>query len=179
METEATLSPVNTLDALAGLCKTYAAARERLADATEAIRAEQRRAVRQRLRGLKARAAEVSAAHDRLREAIAHNPALFRQPRTRALEGVKVGYRKQPGRLECDEGRAIDRIRKLHPARQAELIRVRESLNRVALRRLDTRTLASIGAAVIEVDDEIVITAANDDLDKLVQALLSDEPEEA
>ena len=177
METEATTTEVTTMESIAGLCKSYSDARERLADTTEAIRAEQRRAVRQRIRGLKARAAEVSAARDELREAIAENPALFQKPRTRALEGVKVGYRKQPGRVECDEGRAIARIRKLYPDRQSDLIRVRESLNRSAMKHLDARILASIGVTVIQVDDQIVIAAANDDLDKLVEALLSDDEE--
>ena len=177
METEATTTAVTTLEGIAGLCKSFTDARERLADTTEAIREERRRAVRRRLRVLKARVAEVSVARDRLREAVSENPALFERPRTRALEGVKVGYRKQPGRVECDEERTIARIRKLYPDREADLVRVRESLNRSALKNLDARTLASIGATVIQVDDQIVIAAANDDLDKLVDALLSDEQE--
>ena len=175
METETTTTAVTTMESIAGLCKSYAAARERLADTTEAIRSEQRRALRQRLRGLKARVAEVSAARDRLREAIAENPGLFEKPRTRALEGIKVGYRKQPGRIDCDEGRTIARIRKLYPDRKAALVRVRESLNHAALKNLDAKILASIGVTVIQVDDQIVIAAANGDLDKLVDALLSDE----
>ena len=177
METEATTIEVTTLEGIAGLCKSYAAARERLADTTEAIRADQRQALRRRLRGLKARVAEVSVARDRLREAIEDNPELFERPRTRALEGIKVGYRKQPGRIECDEERVIARIRKLHPDREADLVRVRESLVRSALKNLDAKTLASIGVTVVQVDDQIVIAAADDDLDKLVDALLSDEEE--
>ena len=131
--------------------------------------------MRQRVRFLKARVAEVSAARDELREAIAANPELFERPRTRALEGIKVGYRKQPGRVECDEERSIARIRKLYPDREADLVRVRESLIRSALKNLDAKTLASIGATVIQVADQIVIAAADDDLDKLVDALLSDD----
>ena len=175
METQTATTEVTTLEGIAELCKTYTAARERLADTTEDIRADQRRALRRRLHHLKARVAEVSVARDRLREAIAENPELFERPRTRALEGVKVGYRKQPGRIECDEERAIARIRKLQPDREADLVRVRESLVRSALKNLDAKTLASIGVTVVEVDDQIVIAAANDDLDKLVDALLSED----
>ena len=168
-------SEATTITTIAELCKAYSAARERLSDTTETIRVQQRRELRIRIRSLKARVAEVSSARDELREAIKENPALFEKPRTRALEGVKVGYRKLPGRVECDEGRAIARIRKLYPDREADLVRVRESLNRAAMKYLDARTLASIGVTVIQVDDQIVLAAANDDLDKLVDALLSDD----
>ena len=77
---EAVATEVTTLEGIAELCKTYSAARERLADTTEDIRADQRRALRRRLRGLKARVAEVSVARDRLREAIEGNPELFERP---------------------------------------------------------------------------------------------------
>ena len=175
MEAEATTTEVTTMKGIAELCKAYSFARERLADTTETIRVEQRRALRFRIRFLKARVAEVSAARDELRDAIRENPELFERPRTRALEGVKVGFRKQPGRVECDEDRTISRIRKLYPDREADLVRVRESLVRSALKNLDARVLASIGVTVIQVEDQIVIAAANDDLDKLVDALLSDD----
>ena len=175
METEATTTEALNMKGIAELCQAYSAARERLSETTETIRVEQRRALHFRVRFLKARVAEVSAARDELRFAIKENPALFEKPRTRALEGVKVGYRKMPGRVECDEERAIARIRKLYPDREADLVRVRESLIRSALKNLDAKTLASIGVTVIQVDDQVVIAAANDDLDQLVDALLSDD----
>lgn len=177
METQTATTEVTTLEGIAELCKTYSAARERLADTTEDIRADQRRALRRRLRFLKARVAEVSAARDLLHQAIEENPALFDKPRTRALEGVKVGFRKQPGQIDCNEARTIARIRKIRPDLEENLVRVKESLNRSALKQLDARTLSAIGVTVIQVDDQVVIAAANDDLDKLVDALLSDEEE--
>lgn len=163
-----------TLIDIAGLCRAYAAARERLGETAEQIRALQRQALRVRLRGLRNRAAEVSAARDALRAAVAAHPELFVRPRTRALEGVKVGYRKMPGRIVCDEARAVARIRKLHPEREADLVRVRESLDRAALRRLDSQTLASIGVSIADVEDEIVIAAAGADIDRLVDAMLDE-----
>ncbi len=67
---------------IAGLCRAYADARERLAETTEQIRALQRQALRTRLRGLRNRAAEVAAARAALREAVECNPQLFKRPRT-------------------------------------------------------------------------------------------------
>ena len=139
-----------------------------------------RQAVRRRLRALKSRAAEAKAAREALRAAVARSPALFDTPRTRAFDGVKVGYRKLPGRFEiADEARAIDRVRVRMPGREDELVRVKESIARAALKNLDARELAMIGVTLIEADDEIVITDSPSDLDKLVDALLADDELEA
>ena len=162
------------LSGIAALCADYAQARERLAHTTEQIRALQRQAVRRHLRGLKAAIAQVSAAQESLREAVEANPQLFVKPRTRSLEGVKVGYRKLPGKVECDEARAIERIRKHYPEREAALVRVQESLNRAVLKQLDAKMLSALGVSIVEVDDEVVIAAAGDDLDALVKTLLGD-----
>ncbi len=162
------------LSEIATLCASYAQAREQLAGVTEKIRMLRRQAVRRHLGGLRERIADVSVAHESLREAVEANPELFATPRTRSLEGVKVGYRKLPGKVECDEARAIERIRKHCPAREAALVRVRESLNRAALKQLDAKTLSALGVSIVEVDDEVVIAAAGDDLDALVEALLGD-----
>ena len=167
-----------TLAGIEALCREYAQARERLSEKGGGIREEQRAAVRRKLYVLRRRIAEASAAREALRAAVAAAPHLFERPRTRAFEGVKVGYRKQPGRVECDEARAIVRIRERMPGREAELVRVKESLDKGALRKLGARELASIGVKVVEVDDEVVVAPAPDDLDKLVDALLADAPEE-
>ena len=165
-----------TLDEIITLARAYARARETLETITEEIEGERRQAVRRRLRVLKARVAETSAAKDALRTAIAEEPELFAKPRTRAIEGVKVGYRKMPGRIVIvDEDRSIRRVRDKLPEREAELVRVKESLDRTALGKLDARTLASLGVVVAKVDDEIVIATARSDLDKLVDALLADD----
>ena len=120
-----------TLDEIITLARAYARARETLETITEEIEGERRQAVRRRLRALKARVAETSAAKDALRTAIAEEPELFAKPRTRAIEGVKVGYRKMPGRIViADEDRSIRRVRDKLPDREAELVRVKESLDR-------------------------------------------------
>ena len=159
---------------IARLCRAYADARDALAEVSEDIRERRRAAVKARLRALQTRVAAVAEAKDTLREAIADAPELFTKPRTRALDGIKVGYRKLPGRVACDEARAIAQIRKRLPDQAGNLVRVKETLNRSALLQLDSKTLAGLGVAVTDVDDEIVIKAASTDLDRLVDALLAD-----
>ena len=168
-----------TLEEITELARDYARAVERLAELSEEIREQQRHAVRQRLRGLKARAAEASAARAVLHDAIDDSRGWFVRPRTRATDGVKYGLRKQPGRVEIsDEARSIARIRERLPDWADTLIRTTERLQRGPLRQLDSRRLASIGIRIEHVDDEVVIAAAATDLDRLVEALLADGEDE-
>ncbi len=140
----------------------------------------QRRAARDRLRGLRSRVAEVAAADDALRTAIKSSPDLFVKPRTVAVDGVKVGLRKQVGALAVsDEARAIELLRKRLPALADTLIATRETLDRKALRKLPAADLARIGVTIGDPTDEVVIAAAESDVDKLVDALLDDSVEAA
>ena len=165
-----------TLDEIATLARAYGRACDALEVLAEDIERERRKVVRRRLRALKARVAEASAAKEALRAAIEAAPALFARPRTRAFDGVKVGYRKLPGRFEIgDEARAIDRVRVRLPGREDALVRVKESIDRPALKHLSARELAAIGVSLVEPDDEIVVAAARSDLDKLIDALLADD----
>lgn len=164
-----------TLDEIGKLCRAYADARDDLEQITEAVRGERRRAVREKMRALKGAVARVSAARDALKEAVEGAPALFEKPRTRAMEGIKVGYRKLPGKIEvADEAAAVERVKKKLPGKADVLIVTRETLNRNALKNLSVKELASIGAALGDDEDEVVIKAASTDLDKLVDALLAD-----
>lgn len=169
-----------TLDDIGKLCQAYADARERLTDTVEEVRDIQRRAIRMKLRSIRAQAASVSAAKAALREALKDAPGLFERPRTRELAGIEVGYRKLPGRVDVpDAGATIARIRAKHPHLAASLINVKESVDKAAARKVDARTLAAVGVTITAVDDEIVIRAAGGDVDKLVAALLDDVRDEA
>ena len=165
---------------IADLCRTYARAREALEQITEAIARDRRQAVRRKLRVLKTRVAETSAARETLRAAVEASPGLFEKPRTRAIEGIKVGFRKQPGAIVVtDEDRAIALIRKRLADRSEVLIRTKESIDKAALRKLEVKELAAIGATLTDDEDEVVVAAASTDLDRLVDALLDDGDEDA
>ena len=168
-----------TIEEITDLARDYAAARERLAGTSEAIRKSHRAAVRRRMAALKRHVAEVKATREALCSAVDGAPHLFKRPRTRALEGVKVGFRKMSGRLEVsDEGRTIGLIRKVLPKQETELVRVSESINKTAVRKLTSRDLSRIGVSIIHVDDEVVCQTATDDIDQLVDALMADGEEE-
>ena len=110
-----------------------------------------------------------------MRAAILARPDLFVRPRTVAVDGIRFGLRKQPGSVSVgDEAQAISRLRELFPNRAVGLIRVKESLDRAALRKFPAAELAQIGVTMEKATDEVAIAAASGDLDRVVAALLDD-----
>ena len=166
-------------DSLADLARNYARAQDRLADLVEEVRAEQRKVARMRMRALKARAGELVAAHKDLAEAVEAHRDLFDRPKTRTVDGIRYGLRKQPGRVEVDdEAKTMERIGRHMPDWRDTLIRTKRVLNKSALKDLDSRSLAKIGVRLVEVDDVVVVTAAAGDLDKVVEALIGEADED-
>ena len=161
------------------LCIQYAAARDALAEVSGEIKEERRKIVRARLRSLRARASAVSDFRAQLMEAIGEAREVFKKPRTRVLHGVKVGWRKQPGRISYSSAPfVIEKIRKKIPDRAPDLIRIRESLHSESLRKMSARELAAIGVAVEAIDDEIVVSHPADLIDQLVDVLIGEADEE-
>jgi uncharacterized protein YukE len=113
-------------------------------------------------------------ARESLAALVKANPTLFESPKTKQFHGIKVGYRKQPGQLTCeDEAKSIELVRRKMKGVAEALITVRETLNKAAVKALDATDLASIGCSIREVDDELVVVAVDSDLDKLVDVLLA------
>lgn len=168
-----------SMDDIMSLARTYARARDAREDTTDEIVELSRKAVRHRLRALRNRIVDEAAAEDALRSAIETRPDLFTRPRTLAVDGVKFGYRKQTGAIEVgDEAKAIGRLRQKFPDREATLINVKETLDRKALRKLPAADLAKIGVTIDSASDEVFISVAPRDVDKVVQALLEDQKED-
>ena len=169
-----------TLREIGDLCKRYADACDDLEDLADEIRSEQRKAVRQKMRSLVARADRKEQVEKELRAALEAAPALFEKPRTRAIEGIKVGFRKLPGRFEIpDEERTVELIRKRLADKEGDLVRTKVTVDKAALKNLTVKQLAAIGVTLTEDADEIVIRAAQTDLDRLVAVLFADGEEAA
>ena len=114
-----------------------------------------------------------------LSSAIAANPELFQKPRTVILHGIRLGIMKERGELAWDdEARVIKRIREQLPADQAELlIRVKESVVKGAVYDLVAADLKRLGIRIEGDGDVVTIKDAAGDLDRWLDALLSEEPE--
>ena len=163
------------LEALERLCRAFAGARDRVSARMERIRQRRVKYTNRLIPGLRTRVAELGEARDRVREYLAEHRDQFERPRTRALAGCRVGWRKKPGRLVvADEARTIQLIRMRMPERAKALVQVRTSLNKAALKKLPAAELASVGASIVAVDDVPVVSVPKDGLDALVDALLAD-----
>ena len=179
--TASTVPPPASMEDIVALARTFAAARAATEALAEDIKAMQRKALGGRLRALRNRVAEQAASEGALRAAIVARPDLFVSPRTVTVDGIRFGLRKRPGTIAlADEARTIGRLRARFPDRAGALIRVRDSLDRSALRKLPAGDLAQIGVTIAGATDEATIAATQGDLDRVVAALLDDQaPAEA
>lgn len=167
-----------TIDDIITLARVYAKARDDMEEVLDDIRDRRRQAVRSRMRALRNRVAECAAAKEALRAAVEAAPELFAKPRTQTADGVKFGWRKQSGAIEiADEKKVIERIRKRLPDRVASLVKVKETVDKTALRKLKATDLAKLGLTIADPVDEVTITVPSTDIDKLVDALLEEDPE--
>ena len=173
--TASTVPPPVSMEDIVTLARTFAAARATTETLAKEIKALQRKALAGRLRALRNRIAEQSVSEEALRTAILARPDLFVRPRTIAVDGIRFGLRKQPGAISLtDETQTIRRLRARFPDRADALIRVRETLDRSALRKLPAGELAQLGITIAKASDEVTIVAAQGDLDRVVAALLDD-----
>jgi hypothetical protein len=128
------------------------------------------------LKKLAARAAEK---HANLEAALLVAPHLLEKPRTVVFHGIKVGFRKNEGRLEFNDADAVvKRIQQLLDAPDHYLRTVTQP-NKETLANLSGADLKRLGCRLIETSDSIVIKPFAGDIDKKIQALLKGAEAEA
>lgn len=164
------------MDVLIELTEAYAEAHAALRDEVQALEDEMESLRRRAIAGIRRRSASTSEAHARLHAHIADWPELFVKPRLLVIAGVKVGFMKGRGSVAIDdEAAVIDRIRRLLPVEQAELlIRIRESVDRQAVADLTAADLKRLGIRIEESGDQVVIKPTDTQVDRLVAAILKD-----
>ena len=175
-----TKKPPEGFEALADLCRLYQLAREDVAERVRLLKQRRIRYTRRLIPGLRSRIETQALARAEIREHLIANREQFRRPRTRVLAGVRVGWRKRPGRLVIpDQKRTVELIReRLSERQQDALLTVRTTISKPALKRLSAADMAAIGVSLVAVADEPAITMPGDGLDKLASAYLADHEEE-
>lgn len=154
----------------------YAAARVELAEAVTALH-EDLDKVKARYMGMIRKQVEVLRAHEKdLQDAILKAPGLFEKPKSRTFAGIKVGYAKQPGRLECpDDDQLISAIRRLFPDSAKTLIKTTEKPVKSALSNMNAKDLKRLGVSVVDATDVVIVKPQDSDVDKLVAALIEED----
>lgn len=169
-----------TMELIESQAKAFASARAELAERLNTLREEQEGAKRRLLQGIKNSLERVQNAYAELHDSVEASQALFEQPKTRVLHGVRVGFMKQRGKLEiADREGVIERIRKLLGDEAVGYIKVTETPVMTALANLPAKDLRRIGITLTDDIDAVVIKAADGDLDKLIDALVNDKDLEA
>jgi hypothetical protein len=167
---------------LAGIeasAKRFADARAELGDVVRLLNDQVEALKRAALPDIKRGVAKAAAAHGKLRDLLEAGPGLFVKPRTVIFHGIKVGYEKGKGKIECaDPDKSVALIEKLFPDQAETLICVKKSLVKSALANLSVGDLKRIGCTIEETADMIIIRPTDSGVDKIVTALLKEATEE-
>lgn len=108
-------------------------------------------------------------------EVLQRNKTDFEDPKTRIFHGIKVGFRKLVGKVTFDDADLVVKlIKKNLPESVDILIKKTETPNKNALSNLPVNDLKKIGCSVADDTDDVVISASDSDIDKIVDALLKD-----
>lgn len=164
------------MDQIESLAGAFATARGELAEQLETLRDAQEAAKRQRIRYIRTALAKFTVTHDELKAAVECSADIFKSPKTRMLNGIKVGFMKQRGKLEIDNNESVVKlIRKYFPEQFDALVKTTYTPVRPALQNLPAVDMKRLGVRVTDDVDAVVIKAADSDLDKLIDALINDE----
>lgn len=161
--------------------EALAATRDALASLLRALQADIDTLKAGRMPAIRAGARKVAAEHNRLRELIAANPALFERPRTVVVNGLRYGLQKARGKMHwpCDT-QLIARIKKLAAEGEISddqvdmLIARTERPVAKALEKLDARILKRLGVTVSADTDEVLIKSVDGEVEKAVNAVIKD-----
>ena len=134
---------------------------------------------KKRIGAIRKAVADANDARAELAEAIEAHKSDFEKPKTRIFHGIKVGFRKLIGKLTWEDGDQVVTLIKKHFSEDEQdlLIKTTESPVKAALEQLPAVELKKLGVSVGEDTDELVISATNSDVDKLVDALLKESDE--
>jgi len=169
------------IDEIEILTKVFADARQVLADRVRSLQEEIQTIKRRRLPGIKSAINTVIDKQAELKEAVGESAGLFVRPKTMIMNGIKVGYKKAKGKLSwADDDQVVRLIEKYLPDQAEILIKTTKEPIKKALEQLPAADLKKIGVTVNAGGDQVVIKSTDDEIDKLVDALLKeDDPEKA
>ncbi len=154
-------------------------ARGQLSFAVGLIHDAIRQIQRDKMPELKKAAARAKDAEAALLEEVRANPALFADPRSYTVHGIKFGMRKGTGKMHWEDDETVIKLIRKHLPEQADiLIRVEESPVSAALDQLDAKALKSIGVTVEDSGDVPFAKDETSDVDQVLKALVKIDADE-
>lgn len=155
--------------------REFRAAHDLLAERVASMNDEIEKIKRRRLPGIKTAVQAAADARATLAGEIEKAPELFEKPKTVTIAGIRVGYAKGKGKIILDDPkRTLTLIKKNFPSLAPTCIRTSAAPNLKALANVPISTLKALGGRVEETGDQVVIKPVDDEVDKLVSALLAE-----
>lgn len=175
------MTDMNTIEDSA---KAYAGARVKLTECVSELTQALDNLKRSNLPRIKRHLARVAQLEAELKALIAEAPHQFIKPKTVVLHGIKLGFEKGKGSITWDDPhQVVALVKRKLPDLADVLIKTDEKPLKGGLKQLTVQQLKSIGCAVEESGDMVIVRAVDSDVDKLVTALLKgaevEEPEPA
>ena len=166
-----------TLGDIERLVKDYAHARDHLGETLISLEEKKQALSKQYLPGIKAQVRIAKGAHARLQAAVEESRHLFVKPKTIIIFGVKVGIKKQKGKIKWANEDAVIRLIEKHFPEQVDLlVKTTKKPIKKALQSLTVADLKKLGITVAETSDAVVIEPVDSEVAKLVDALLEEKP---
>lgn len=166
----------DSIEGIEELCKFFARSRDTLAERLTAYRDEVEAVKRRKLAGVRKALSDMKADHAALVEAVKANPDLFQKPKSRIMHAIKVGYAKQRGKVSFDDADQVVKLIEKHlPERADALLNVTKKPDKAKLAELTGAELKRIGVTVDSDTDAAFAKPIDDDLQKLLKALLGDD----
>ncbi len=161
------------LNGISKLTETYAAKRRLLTEAVDGLEAELAAVRKKHIGQIKRYVAVTAEAQDVLRAAIEENPAVFSKPKSRIIDGVKIGFRKMKGEIIiANTARTLERLKEMFGVCADTYIKTEEKPIKNALATLSGADLKKLGVRIEDDMEEVVISPVDSEVDKLVDALL-------
>jgi len=158
------------------LTKSFADARQQLADRVRGLEDEIEAVKRKKMTGIRNAVNNVLEKQSELKAALEESRPLFIKPRTKLFHGVKVGFQKAKGKISWDDDKLVVKLIKKHLTDQADiLIKTKEKPIKKALANLPAADLKKIGVTVGDTGDQVVIESTDSEIDKFVDALLKED----
>ncbi|ADE10447.1 host-nuclease inhibitor Gam family protein [Sideroxydans lithotrophicus] len=162
-----------TMQEIETKAKAHAAARLALTNHVTLLNAEIEAVKQKRLKKLREAVATATETGDELLALVSESSELFKKPKSAVLHGIKLGFKKEKGRISfADEDQVLKLIRKHLPDLADVLIVTTEKPSKEAMNNLEAGQLKKIGVTVTADSDMAFISDPTSDVDKIVSALL-------
>jgi hypothetical protein len=156
-------------------CMAYRAGLNLLDDSMLKLNAAIAEARNQHMPSLRSRVNALGSVRISLVDLIDSRRPLFDKPKTRIFSDIKVGLRKQPGRIGIsDKDKTIELIKKHCPERLDELAPATRQLSKEALEKLPADLLKKLSVEVTADQEKVIIEPQDSDVEKAVAALLQE-----